>query len=319
MIEIKNLQIESQGSNVFENLSFELGDYNSYAILLGKKCGKTLLASALAGAIDANDGEILIDDDLMSAENKELKSLIGFYSADVKLLGFLSVYETLEFFGIARGADREKIALQAEEALELSELSEIADCSVDSLSVYQRAKLGIATTLMGKPSLLIYDDIFKGLDSKETENIAELVKMIASKKRTLLICSSPEAASKCCSHAMFICGDKVVLSDSVENIENEINKTLEMRLEIKGDVETIKKSLSDMPEIVKISAPENDESFMFTIEYKNDPDIKDKLFSVMADIGAPILSYNEKRLSLADVYHSLIKDVSGEASKGGRA
>ena len=312
MIEVKNLTIKTKETNLFETLSFELCDENSYAIFLGKGCGKTMLASALAGAINADAGEIFIDSASMSTENVELKRSVGFYSTDVKPLGFLSAYETLAFFGSARGADAEKIALQIDEALSLTELTELSECSVASLSTYQRAKLGIATTLMGKPSLLIYDDVFKGLDETETEQIAELIKMIASKKRTLLICSSPLAASKCCSHAVFIDGGKVVLADSIENIENEINKTLKMRLEIRGDKETIEKHLSGMSEIVSVSAPDNEEDPYFTIEYHNDPEIKDKLFEAMAQISSPILSYEEKRLSISDVYRSLINDGSFE-------
>ena len=326
LIEIKNLKIRTKQSSVFEDLSIELCDGNSYAIFLGKERGKTTLASTIAGAIDADEGEILIDGVSMSSENKELKSTIGFYSADIKLLGFLSVFETLGFYGAARGADAETISLQIDEAIDLVGLTDISECSVASLSVYQRAKLGIATTLMGKPSLLIYDDIFKGLDEKETEQIADLIKMIASKKRTILICSSPDAASKCCSHAVFIVNGKVVLSDSIKNIECEINKTLEMRLEIRGDMETIEKKLSDIPEIIRVNSVGTADGNLFAIEYRNDPQIKDKLFAAMAEISSPILSYETNSLSISDVYHSLINnkshkkagaEVVGEAEKEG--
>ena len=315
MIEIKNLKISANGYDVFKNLSLEIDDGNSCAVFLGKGCGKTMLSAAIAGAIDADDGEICIDGAYMDTENSSLKGSVGFYSADVDMPGFLSVYEALSFFGSARGASDEALSRQIDEALSLVDLTELSSCSVASLSPYYRAKLGIATTLMGKPSLLIYDDIFKGLSESDTEQLIELVKLIASKKQTVLICSSPLAASKCCSHALFIDNDRVVLSGSIEGIEREINKTVKMKLEIKGDRAEIENRLSGMPEIAGVCSVGDDERSLFEIEYYDDSEIKDKLFAAMAEIGAPILSYEGKRLTLVDVYRSLINDASGEAEK----
>ena len=68
-----------------------------------------------------------------------------------------------------------------------------------------------------------------------------------------------------------------------------------------------------MPEIAGVCAVGDDERSLFEIEYYDDSEIKDKLFAAMAEIGAPILSYEGKRLTLVDVYRSLINDASGEA------
>lgn len=310
LIEIKNLKIA-----YINDLSLDIPDGNTYAVFLGKGQGKTLLASAIAGAISFDGGEIRIDGNTVEVENAELKRNIGFYSADVKMLGFMNVEETLKFFGSVRGANEEKITMQTEEALGLVGLTELVGRSVSSLDVYQRARLGIATTLMGKTSLLIYDDIFKGLNESETEDVAELLKMISSKKRMLLICSSPAAASKCCTHAIFVENGKVALSGSIEDIEAEINKTREMYLGIKGDEDEIVKKLLDMSEIVNVKVCGE----KFKIEYHNDPQIKDKLFAAMAEISSPILSYEETELSLVDVYHSLITDKIEESEGGSEA
>lgn len=312
LIEIKDLKIKSAA---IEDLSLAIDDGQTCVVFLGKGCGKTALASALSGALDADGGEILIDGQPMNTENEELRCEIGFFSADVKLFGFMSVAEMLELFGSARGADAEKIAMQIEEALELVGLTELEECSVSALSAYQQAKLGIAITLMGKTSLIVFDDIFKGLDDTETEDVAELLKMISSKKWTLLICSSPAAAAKCCTHAIFVENNKVVLSGNIEDIENEINKTREMKIRVNGDKDEIIKKISEMPEIVDVSFSEE----KFRIEYHNDPQIKDKLFAAMAEISSPILSYEETELTISDVYHSLIKDRSFEESEGGSA
>lgn len=310
LIEIKDLKIKSAA---IDDLSLAIDDGQTCVVFLGKGCGKTALASAISGALDADDGEILIDGQPMNTESEELRCEIGFFSADVKLFGFMSVAETLELFGSARGADAERISMQVEEALELVGLTELEECSVSALSAYQQAKLGIAITLMGKTSLLVFDDIFKGLDDAETEDVAELLKMISSKKRTLLICSSPAAAAKCCTHAIFVENNKVVLSGSIEDIVNEINKTREMKIRVNGDKDEIIKKISEMPEIVDVSFSEE----KFRIEYHNDPQIKDKLFAAMAEISSPILSYEETELTVSDVYHSLIKDRSFEESEGG--
>ena len=316
MIQIKDLNIKFENHSVFESLSFDIADGNTCVIFIGKRGGKTALASAICGASDFIGGEVLIDGEAISPDNIELKRRIGFYSADMRPLGFMSVYELLKLFCDARGVDDEKAELQINEVLQLTELEALSDSSVSALSVYQRAKLGIATTLMGKPSLLVYDDIFKGLDKEESDDIAQILKMISSKKRTLLICSTPESAAKFCDYAIFINNGKPSLSGRIEDIEREINKTKEMNLSIRGNFEKIEKTLSALDEIVKVSLENDDgEIVSVNIEYKSDDKIKDKLFAAMAQINSPILSYKDISVSIREVYYSLMTDKSSSNKK----
>ena len=311
MIQIKDLNIKIEDHSVFESLSFEIADGNTCAVFIGKRGGKTALASAICGALEIDGGEIVIDGEAVSPDNAAQKSRIGFYSADMKPFGFMSVYETLKLFCDARGVDDEKAELQINEVLQLTELESEMNSSVSALSVFQRAKLGIATTLMGKPSLLVYDDIFKGLDKDECEDIVQILTTISSKKRTLLICSTPELAARFCDYAIFVNNGKPALSGRIEDIEREINKTKEMKLSIRGDFEKIEKTLFALDEIVKVSLESDDgETVGVRIEYKCDDKIKDKLFAAMAQINSPILSYKDILVSIREVYYSLITDCA---------
>jgi len=308
LLQVENLNLKIDGTTLFDNLSFKIEDENTYAVFLADGKGKTLLSSILCGAADADSGEVVIDGKLLTSDDAEMKSKIGYYSSDIKPLGFMSVYEILELYGAARGADNDKIKRQIEEALELCELEGLEGRSVSSLDALSKARLGIALSLMGKPNLLVYDDIFKGLDAQAADSVAELLELISQKKRTILVCGTPSLAARVCTHAIFINDGKAVLCDSIENIENEINKTQEMSLSVRGVSENVREKLLSMPEVIRIlSATELDGIVTLKIEHTRDEKIKDKLFEAMSEISAPILSYEENILSITDVFYSITK------------
>ena len=319
MIEIKNLSIKIKGESIIDGLSLDIDDQDTYAVFMGKGCGKTALASALCGALEADSGEILIDGEIIDTENSGLKSRIGFYSADMEIPKFMSIREVLSFIGRSRGASPEDLESQVDEALALVELDEIDKCSVATLTPCQRAYLGVAMTLVGKPSLIVYDDIFKGLDKKETAGLSELLKMISSKKRVLLICSTPVAAATFCTHAVFVKDSKVLLNSSIENIEREIRKTREMRISVRGSAEAVSERILKLPEVIKTTVgSEKGGVVLLSVEYRDDDKIKDKLFAAMAEISSPILSYEEVSVSISDVYHTLISDKRSDGEGGAK-
>ncbi len=80
-------------------------------------------------------------------------------------------------------------AARADEVLDLVHLSAAADRKFKGYSLGMRQRLGIATSLLGDPQVLILDEPANGLDPEGIRWMRDLLKNLADQGRTILVSS----------------------------------------------------------------------------------------------------------------------------------
>ena len=94
------------------------------------------------------------------AGSRGLRARVGYMTQAPSVYGDLTARENLRFFARVLGA-RERAV---ERALDAVSLLDHADRVVDRLSGGQRARVSLATALLGEPDLLVLDEPTVGLD-----------------------------------------------------------------------------------------------------------------------------------------------------------
>ncbi len=152
--------------------------------------GKTTYLHILAGLLQPNSGEIIID-------NKEITHLkgskadkfrgknIGVVFQKSHFIASLSVLENLEMASwLATG---KKHKARAKELLQKLDISEQAHKLPSQLSVGQQQRVSIARALMNEPKVLLADEPTSSLDDKNADNVIELLETLSKEYRTALI------------------------------------------------------------------------------------------------------------------------------------
>jgi ABC-2 type transport system ATP-binding protein len=93
----------------------------------------------------------------------------------------------LEFFGALQRLSRPVVRQRAREALAVVGLAEVADKRVDRYSTGMRARLAIARSLLGHPSVLLLDEPTRSLDPVAAREVRTLVKALASERRAAVL------------------------------------------------------------------------------------------------------------------------------------
>jgi ABC-2 type transport system ATP-binding protein len=99
--------------------------------------------------------------------------------------GDLTVEENLRFFARVLGLGRDAVG----RAIADVSLDEFAGRVVNTLSGGQRARVSLATALLGAPDLLVLDEPTVGLDPVLRRDLWELFHRIAERGATLLVSS----------------------------------------------------------------------------------------------------------------------------------
>ena len=152
--------------------------------------GKTTYLHILAGLLQPNSGEIMIDDKEIthlkgSKADKFRGKNIGVVFQKSHFIASLSVLENLEMASwLASGKKHTK---RAKELLQKLDISEQAHKLPNQLSVGQQQRVSIARALINEPKVLLADEPTSSLDDKNADNVIELLETLSKEYKTALI------------------------------------------------------------------------------------------------------------------------------------
>ncbi len=152
--------------------------------------GKTTYLHILAGMLQPNSGEILIDNtDFTNLKGSKADKFrgknIGVVFQKSHFIASLSVLENLEMASwLATGKKHTK---RAKELLNKLDILEQAYKQPSQLSVGQQQRVSIARALMNEPKVLLADEPTSSLDDKNADNVIELLESLSKEYKAALI------------------------------------------------------------------------------------------------------------------------------------
>ena len=113
----------------------------------------------------------------------------------------------------------------------------------------------------------------------------------------------------------------MVLSGGVDEIEKKINATKEINLTVRGNIDAIVSAIKEKVEgVIEVTVGTVGANSVntLTVECRPDTKMKDKLYSALSEINAPMLSYREIVLTLDDVFFSLTASDKQREEQGAK-
>jgi ABC-2 type transport system ATP-binding protein len=148
--------------------------------LLGPNgAGKTTTIEILEGIHSATSGTVLYKGEPLGTRYREE---VGIQFQHTALQEFLTVRETLELF--ERFYQK---TLPIPELIELCSLEDILERDTRKISGGQRQRLLLALALINDPELIFLDEPTTGLDPQARRNFWDLVKLVKSKNKTIVL------------------------------------------------------------------------------------------------------------------------------------
>lgn len=123
------------------------------------------------------------------SDDPKISSKVGFLPEESYLYKYLSARETLKFYGNLFGLPSKVLNMRIDSLLEMVGLSSMANRPVGTFSKGMARRIGLAQALINDPDLLILDEPTSGLDPIGTSQIKELIKSLADRGKTILLCS----------------------------------------------------------------------------------------------------------------------------------
>ena len=199
------------------SLDFAEGEF--FSLLGPSGCGKTTVLRMIAGFLQPEEGEILIDGVSMRdvpANRRPTNMVFQSYA----IFPHLNVADNVAFGLRKKGLGSAEIRKSVEEALDMVELPGLGQRGADELSGGQRQRVALARALVMRPKVLLLDEPLSALDKKLRETMQiELRRLQRSVGITFVMVTHDQYEAMAMSDRVGVMlGGKLAQVDTPENM-----------------------------------------------------------------------------------------------------
>ncbi len=206
----KNYYIENSRTmkrkkiEVIKNISLQIAENESVAIMGKSGCGKTTLLKILGGLLMPSTGSIYYKGENLLNLKKEClekyrRTQVGFIFQDYRLLESMTIKENMILPCVLDHQDVEASIRKVEIMAEMLKISDRLDHYPSELSGGEKQRVAIGRALINDPSLILADEPTGNLDSVSSKIVIELLVQLQRELNVtmILVTHDKEIANYC--------------------------------------------------------------------------------------------------------------------------
>jgi ABC-2 type transport system ATP-binding protein len=309
-LSVRSLSKRFGGRLAVDDLSFDVGRGEIFGFLGPNGAGKTTAVRTLGTLIAPTSGSATVAGLALTPENGvEIRRRIAIMPESPGLYLRLSVLENLECFAglyeVPEARDR------IEHALRAVGLTDRAGDACGSLSKGLRQRAALARALLSEPEVLFLDEPTAGLDPVAAREVHELIVGLRERGVTIFLTTHRlEEAERLC--------DRVAILNTTLR---SIGRPDELRDQLFARTLTVR-TLAPLPEpdrifggLPSVEGWRRDGSAGYALRVSDPEAAAPSLTRALVAAGADVLSINEARHTLEDVYLELIDEETKAAPR----
>ncbi len=222
------------GHTILAEVSFIIPTGEHTAILGPSGCGKSTLLRLLAGLDAPSAGQVLIDGSVVSEAQKVLRLPhlrgVAMVFQDLALWPNLSVLDNVLLGLSGAGLTKQEARGRAHEALTLCAIESLAQRKPGTISGGEQQRAALARAIAGRPSYLLLDEPFSGLDLITKAKLLGEIAVLAAERRVtlLLVTHDPLEATTLCRCAIVLNNGRIeesgILADLLRTSQSQMLK-----------------------------------------------------------------------------------------------
>jgi ABC-2 type transport system ATP-binding protein len=211
-VSVEHLTVVRGRTRAVDDVSFELEEGTLVGLLGPSGCGKTTLMRSLVGTQVVSSGIVSVFGE--PAGSAALRDQVGYVTQMPSVYGDLTVRENLSYFSTVLGSSSEDV----ERVLDEVDLLHHAGSVVDRLSGGERARVSLATAMLGSPSFLVLDEPTVGLDPLLRRSLWALFRRLAATGTTLLVSSHVMDEAERCERLLLMREGQILTDTTPEGL-----------------------------------------------------------------------------------------------------
>ncbi len=314
MINVKNLTKRYVNINAVDNITFNVEENETVGLLGPNGAGKTTTMRILTCFMPATAGTATVAGFDVFTDSLNVRQQIGYLPENVPLYLDMRVNEYLMFRAKLKNIPRRERRKKIDYCLDLTGIRDVQNQITGTLSKGYKQRVGLADTLIHDPKILILDEPTIGLDPNQIMQIRKVIRGFGEKHTVLLSTHILPEVEMICDRIMIIDKGKIVAMDTPANLMKQLKSSSNVILEIKGDGERIKSSLSGIDSVRSVTWKEKGDANEFHVEGSAEDDIREDIFNCIVKDNYILREMKRQPVTLEEVFHQITTKETEEVS-----
>ena len=307
LLQITDLSKQYSKQAALSGVSLEIPHGSIFGLLGPNGAGKTTLIRILNQIIFPDAGEVRLEGVPLSPMHI---TQIGYMPEERGLYKNMTVREQLLYLGQLKGLSRQRAEEQLDFWLNRLEIAHWKGKKLQELSKGMAQKVQFVATILHEPKLLIFDEVFSGLDPINAEIIKEQVLYLREQGATILFSTHRmESVESLCDRIALLNRSQLLLSGELKAIKRQFQKnTYEVGIipNEGASFEEFKSRYQTAP--AQFPTIHNEEKWLIHLSEEQDPH---QVLFYLAERGK-ITHFNQQIPSVSDIFIQTIQSVKSD-------
>ena len=217
MLQAQSLSRVFGSITAVDDVSFDVRPGRITGFVGANGAGKTTTMRMLMGVLAPTSGSVDWEGRPATAEDRRG---FGYMPEERGLYPRMKVLEQLVYFARLHGFSRTDARARARELLEFFDLGERSGDILDDLSLGNQQRVQIAAALAHRPTALVLDEPFSGLDPVAVEQMVDLLHAEAADLPVLFSSHQLDLVERICDDLIVLSRGRVVAVGSVDDLRS---------------------------------------------------------------------------------------------------
>ncbi len=233
MFQTRGLSKRYGSVTAVEGVTFAAAAGQTVGLLGPNGAGKTTTVSMIAGLVQPDAGDVLIEGRPIGGDTNPVKRRLGLVTQELALLDDLPARDNLLFFAALYGLDGAAARRSSHEALALVGLEDRAGDKVRTFSGGMKRRLNLAAALLHDPQVLLLDEPTVGVDPQSRNAIFDNLELLKARGKTLLYTTHyMEEAERLCDRVVILDKGRVIANDTLPGLYRLLPASNLLRVEL---------------------------------------------------------------------------------------
>ncbi|WP_020619768.1 ABC transporter ATP-binding protein [Paenibacillus daejeonensis] len=216
---VDNVVKEYGDKTAVNKISFEVEKGEIYGLLGANGAGKTTTMRMVLGLIFPDEGKILYHGKPYSREQLQM---LGYLPEERGMYPKVKINEQITYLARLRGMSQKDADKNLRDWLERFNITEYYNMKIEELSKGNQQKIQFIAAVIHKPSIVILDEAFSGLDPVNVEQLKATVKELRNSGTTILFSTHRmEHVEELCRNITILHRSNTVLQGNIKEIKKQ--------------------------------------------------------------------------------------------------
>ncbi len=303
-VQIVNLKKNFGATRAVDDVSFTFSSGQVVGFVGPNGAGKTTTMRILATLDEPTAGDALIDGVSVVEEPERARHLVGYVPDSLPTHRDMSVHEYLDFFARAYGLKGLYRASVIESVEEFTGLTGLRDKMLVALSKGMKQRVSLARALLHDPEVLVMDEPAAGLDPRARIELRELLRVLSSQGKAILISSHIlTELAEICHAAVIIERGSVLMAGAIGDLLEDGASRRTVLIRVRDGQEKLHRELLETPRIEKVNFVGEE----IAAEINGDEEACCDLLAALVGRGYRVVEFKLQRANLEEIFMSVTK------------